>query len=192
MGTTRNHPLHIAFLLAVVTGMRKGEILGLRWEDIDEEHRVIRVQRQLTGSGQHKQMSAPKTERSRRAIAIGDEVITALRAHRRLQADQKSARGDRWVESGLVVTTSRGTPVDPRNLLTQFKKQMVVAQLPETTTLHDLRHSHATMLLRNNVHPKIVSERLGHSTIIITLDTYSHVLPTMQAEAAQITDHMLS
>src|SRR5262249_41961946 len=124
----------------------------------------------------------PKTERSRRQIVLPQVVIDALLAHKERQAELR--RSQNWQESGLVFTTNNGTPILPRNLVRHFKGKIREVGLPNIR-FHDMRHTVATLLLAGDVHPKVVQELLGHSQITLTLDTYSHVLPTMQKEAAK-------
>ncbi|HET6344394.1 MAG TPA: site-specific integrase, partial [Myxococcota bacterium] len=126
----------------------------------------------------------PKSAKSRRAIALPDVAVDALKRHRVAQAEVRLALGGDYQDGDLVICCPDGTPYAPDNLSTAFAKLAERAGLPQCR-LHDLRHTHATLLLRAKVHPKVVSERLGHSAVGITLDTYSHVLPGMQAEAAQ-------
>lgn len=178
---TRDYPL---ILLALATGMRVGEILGLSWTDVDLETGQIMVQHTLHYRRGQPQLGPTKTGKGRR-IAVGPEVVSALRAHRREQLKCRLALGSGWTDSGLVFTTAIGTPVNPANLSRRvFKPLLSKAGLPTTVRIHDLRHSSATILLARNVHPRVVQERLGHSTIGVTMDTYSHVLPSLQESAA--------
>ena len=130
----------------------------------------------------------PKSEKSRRQIVLPEIVVRALRAHKSRQEELK--KGEKWQENGLVFTTNNGTAILPRNLVRHFKGKIAAAGVPEIR-FHDMRHTVASLLLAGNVHPKIVQELLGHAQISLTLDTYSHVLPTMQREAAKRMDGFL-
>ena len=121
--------------------------------------------------------------RSRRTIALPAFVITALRSHRTRQLEVRLAAGSGWQNGGFVLTSSIGTPLEPRNVTRQFKALLSAAKLPDMR-LHDLRHSCATLLLVQGVIPRVVMETLGHSQVSLTLNTYSHVLPALQRDAA--------
>jgi len=160
-------------ILAITTGMRQGELLGLHWQDISGSE--IHVQH--TTQTLYKQgivISEPKTEKGKRSITLPEIAINALR-------DCRQVTGD---ETGLVFHTSTGRPISVRNLIRDFQAVLEKAGLPHIR-FHDLRHTSATLLLIAGVHPKVVQERLGHSRIDMTLDTYSHVVPSMQEDAAE-------
>ena len=177
--------------LAVLTGMRRGELLGLRWSDVDLEAAEIHVQQtaqRLTGQGiVYRQ---PKTRLSRRAIALSPAAVAELRSHRKRQVEARLLAGPAYQDVGLVFATGIGTPIEPGNLLRAWAKIVKTAGVGKVR-IHDLRHAHASLMLRQGVHPKIVSERLGHASIAITLDTYSHVVPGLQAAAAAQLDALL-
>jgi integrase len=178
--------------LAILTGMRRGELLGLRWGDVDLDAAVLHVQQsaqRITGQGMI--FRQPKTRLSRRAIALSPVAVALLRQHRRRQAETRLLAGSAYEDHGLVFTSGLGSPVEPGNLLRGWTKIIAVAGTPHVR-FHDLRHAHATLLLRQGVHPKIVSERLGHASIAITLDTYSHVVPGLQEAAAAQLDALLA
>lgn len=185
----------IVFQLALATGMRPEEYLGLKWSDIDLERGIVTVQRTLCwrrkGGGYY--FGEPKTSRSRRSIILPSSVRDALIEHRKKNQSTEAAavaRNDQILD--LVFATSEGTPLMPRNLLKRhFKPILKSANLPETIRLYDLRHSCATLLLTAEENPKVVSERLGHANITLTLDTYSHVLPSMQQAASDKLEQML-
>lgn len=174
--------------LAVLTGMRQGELLGLCWGDVDLEAATLYVRQtaaRLPGQGiTHR---PPKTHRSRRPVALSANTVALLRAHRREQIEERLKLGPAYQDNGLVFATAIGTHVDTSNLHRVWKRIVSAAGF-SGTRFHDLRHAHATLLLKQGVHPKIVSERLGHAGIGITLDIYSHVLPGLQAEAAEQID----
>jgi integrase len=179
----------IVFLLAIYTGMRQGELLGLRWSDIDFEKRTIHIQQTLSHDGKELRPHA-KTKSSIRSVAISQETISALKKHRNLIKQEKMFLGSEYRDHDLVICTSLGTPVNPRHINKVWDHFLKKIDVPKIT-FHDLRHTHASLLLKQGTHPKIVSERLGHSSIQMTLDTYSHLLPNMQETAAQGLDQML-
>jgi integrase len=178
--------LHMPLMLALGTGMRRAEMLGLRWSDVDLDGAALTVNQTLQEAYGELLFKEPKTTRSRRRITLPSVVVDALRVHRAEQAKKTLAREPGYVESDLVLAAPGGGPWWPSNfdrVWRRFKTKQKLA-----IRLHDLRHSHATHLLRAGVHPKVVSERLGHASIGITLDTYSHVMPGMQEEAAERID----
>ncbi|WP_067924771.1 site-specific integrase [Alicyclobacillus shizuokensis] len=186
-----NEPrFYIAFALAILTGMRKSEILALRWADIDWDNAVLYVNQTVTWTKQGPIFHEPKTDRSRRAVALSPETIEALRRHRVLQAGERLLYGPAYQDNGFVLARMDGRPLYPRTLDNAWYRTLEAADVPKIR-FHDLRHTHASLLLAQGVHPKIVSERLGHSTINITLDTYSHVLPGLQREVADRFDDLL-
>ena len=169
-----NHRWLPVYALAIYTGMRQGEILGLQRGDIDLEKGLINVKHQISSiPGQGLVITEPKSDKARRPITIPQSALDILKSH--LDLTRK--------DSGLIFTTSTGRPISPRNILRHFKNVIGQTGLPEIR-FHDLRHTHATLLLAAGVHPKIVQERLGHSQISLTLDTYSHVIPSLQTEVA--------
>jgi integrase len=179
------------YVLAIHTGLRQGELLGLKWEDVDLENGLIRVRRTLTRYKGRLLLSEPKTRRSRRTVRLTEPAVGALREHLACQIVQMEALGDLYRDQGLIFATQKGTLVNPSNLRKRsFAPLLEKAGLP-SIRFHDLRHTCATLLLTSNVNPKIVSEMLGHATIAITLDTYSHVFPTMQGGATRALEDML-
>ncbi|MGB9887805.1 MAG: tyrosine-type recombinase/integrase [Moorellales bacterium] len=186
----RGTGLYIPVLLAVGTGARRGEILGLRWSDVDLERGLVTISRELVKVGSDFTFRAPKTRKSARPVPLPSFVIQELKAHRLEQKKKRFASGAKWWETGLVCCHEDGSPLDPDVLSGQFARAVKRLGLP-AITFHGLRHSHATLLLKWGVHPKIIAERLGHSTTRLTLDTYSHVVPTMQKEAVELLDRRL-
>lgn len=182
--------LSIPILLAVGTGMRRGEILGLRWKDIDLEAATAAVVRSLEVTREGLRYKEPKSSRSRRRIDLSRFLVEALRRHRVEQARERLRLGQVYQNNDLVCAAPDGRPWNPDSLSSAFRKFLLRQKLP-LIRFHDLRHTHATSLFRQNIHPKIVSERLGHANVSITLDTYSHVLPGMQREAAEKLDEVL-
>lgn len=176
----RKHP---AWLLLASTGMRRGEVLGLSWDDVDLETAQLAVRRTLVAVDMEVAFSQPKTQRSRRVVALDATTVAALRAWRRRQLEDKLALGPAYNDQGFVFTRADGRPFDPNDFSREFDRRIKRLGLPRIR-LHDLRHTWATLALQAGIHPKVVSERLGHSTIAITLDIYSHVTPTLQREAA--------
>lgn len=180
----------IGFVLAIMTGMRKGEILGLRWSDIDWDHGFVQIRQTLSWSQGKPAFQEPKTERSRRSVAMSPETMTALRRHKRIQAQERLIFDSEYQDNDLVIARADGRPQNPRTFDDAWYRALELSDLPRIR-FHDLRHTHASLLLQQGVHPKIVSERLGHATINITLDTYSHVLPGLQKEVADRFDDVI-
>lgn len=186
----RFEALHV---LALTAGLREGELLALRWKDLDLEGKSLQVMRTVRRSRIHKGLvfSEPKTDRSRRRVVLTDVAITALRRHRLAQLEERLKAGTLWEDNDLVFPNNVGRPVEAGNMLHRsFGPLLERAGLPRIR-FHDLRHSTATLLMSRGVHPKVVSEMLGHSQITITIDLYSHVLPTMQREAAAVMEDIL-
>jgi integrase len=177
--------------LAVTTGLRQGELLGLMWSDLDWSGRQLRIQRQLQRLRGGLVFNEPKTAAGRRVIALGITTIEKLRKHQNLQFLERKVVGESWKENDMIFPSSIGTPMDPSNLYHNFKRLLRKTELPDIR-FHDLRHTAATLMLQEGVHPKVVQERLGHSDISLTLNTYSHVLPGMQEEAAGKLDVLLT
>lgn len=189
----RGDSLEALYVLALTTGMRQGELLGLKWEDIDMGIGTLQVKRtiaRLVGKGFT--VSEPKTTKSRRRIHLTRMAIEALKQHRTRQQKARLAVGPAWNEQGWVFCNTMGGPIDARNMIRRsFRPILAKAELP-MIRFHDLRHSAASLLLTLGVHAKVVQELLGHSQISVTLDTYSHVLPSLQEEAAHRLDTLLS
>lgn len=184
--------LHALYVLAVSTGMRLGELLALRWKDVELDACVLRVTATLKRDKENQWAWAePKTRRSRRQIALSPIAVAALRAHHLRQYEERLKLGLAWTDYGLVFATEAGTPLYGGNVYRAFQRLQVRAGLP-TIRFHDLRHTCATMLLSARVNPKIVSEMLGHASVAITLDIYSHVLPDMQQDAATVMGNLLT
>ncbi len=185
---TREHRMHALYVLALTTGMRQGELLGLKWADIDLNTGTLAVRRALQWQrGNGLVFTEPKTARSRRKIHLSQTALAALRAHKDRQSFDRHAAGSAWAEHGLVFCNATGEPLSPTNETKRFQRAVPAAALP-AIRFHDLRHTAATILLAKCVHVKLVSEMLGHSTIVLTLDTYSHVIPAMHGDAAVTMD----
>jgi integrase len=174
----RNDRLAALYLLAIHTGMRQGELLNLKWDDVDLDAGVLRVR-------------GTKTARSRRTVTLSETALEALRSHRERQLSEIDRMGILWQKNGLVFATGIGTLLSRQNLTQRsFRPLLAKAGLPRIR-FHDLRHTCATILLSKGVHAKFVQELLGHATIAITLDTYSHVLPGMGRQVSQAMQDVL-
>jgi integrase len=164
--------------------LRRGELLGLRWDDVDLERGTLRVGRALVREGGRYSLGETKTKRGRRRVNLTPRTATALRAHRKRQLEERMKLAGLHEDHELIFATRTGTPINSEHLVKRsFKPLLEKAGLPEIR-FHDLRHTCATLLLGRGVHPKLVQELLGHATIAMTLDTYSHYLPSMGDAAA--------
>ena len=179
-----DHRLKILFVLALATGMRLGELLCLKWQDINDGS--LQVRRTLYYVSKVGFVEAePKTEKSRRNIILPTFVLEELKQHRIRQLEERLKAGEAWQEHNLVICTVIGGYISPGDISSKLLRNILQkAGLPRIR-FHDLRHSAATLLLSMGVHPKVVQELLGHSQISMTMDIYSHVLPTMQKEAME-------
>ena len=185
-------PYHDIYHLAILTGMRRGELLGLHWDHISIEERWLSVATTLQRiNGKGLVIGTPKTKKSRRTIALSQEAVLLLKSVQIRQIEQRLAAGPMWRDHGYVFCQTDGKPLHPDKVSNVFRHIVQRAGLPHLS-LKGLRHAHATLLLAAGVHPKVVSERLGHSNISITMDIYSHVMPGMQQAAAQAIDERLA
>lgn len=182
----RGDRLEALYVLAVYTGMRPGELLGLKWVDVnlDGNDGSLRINRALSDG----KLTEPKRKRSRRRIDLSAGSIVALKVHRKRQLEERMQKAGLWRDHGLVFPSSVGTPLSHRNVVRAFKQLLKRAALPEKVRLYDLRHTCATLLLSSNIHPKYVQELLGHASIAQTLDTYSHVLKGMDGGIGDVMD----
>ena len=178
-----------AVTLALGTGMRRGEVLGLRWSDVDLEAAEVRVTQTLQATNDGLRFVPPKTHRSSRTIALPSFVIDALKQQRRQQGVRKLAAGSAWQELGLVIDRGDGGPLPPWSLSQRFRALMTKAGID--LNFHGLRHAHASLMLASGANLKVVSDRLGHSTISITADLYTHLAKAVDQQAAQDLDAML-
>lgn len=183
LAATASDPWYPLWAVLLLGGLRPGEALGLKWADVQE--RRLRIVRALKkGAGNQYMLAEPKTERSRRGVMLPQQALDALQSHRASQAAVMLRTGAKYARQDLVFANARGGLLDVAKVRRHFKKALAAAGLP-SVRLYDTRHTHATLLLAAGENPKVVSERLGHTNIGITLDTYSHVLPDMQENSVQ-------
>ena len=168
-----------------MTGMRRGEVCGLRWDDVDLEGARLSVRRALIPHGDGVILSEPKTARGRRSIAPDEATVGAFKTQAALPLSDQDNAEVAWVETGYVFTRDDGEPLHPQRVSRAFDRAIAAAKLPRIR-LHDLRHTHASLALAAGINPKVISERLGHATVSITLDTYSHAIPALQEQAAEM------
>lgn len=181
--------LEALYVLAIHTGLRRSEILGLKWTDVNTEAEILSVQRSLDTEGT---FNPPKRNKSRRTVKLTGQAAEALKSHRARQNEERLRLGSLWEDHGLVFPNRVGKPMNADNLYhREFRPLLKKAGL-SGFTFHSLRHTCATLLLSENVNPKIVQEMLGHSTIAQTMDTYSHVMPGMSGIAAEALEAALS
>ncbi len=178
-----DHRIGTAYILAVTTGMRRGEILGVRWSDIDFVTRRLSVRQTITLVNYTVTIGTPKTSRGRRSIALDPATVAALQAHRERQMEETASLGAGYTDHGLVFAKVDGFPLNPDYFSQVFDR--TVARLPITRIrLHDLRHTHATLGLAAGIPPKVMSDRLGHATVAFTQDVYMHAIPQLERDAA--------
>ena len=178
-------PLYPAFLLAATTGMRRGEVAALRWISVDLDTGVLRVDESVIPVRGELVFTPPKTKKGVRVLTLDSGTLAVLKAHRRRQAERQLALGPAWVETGRVFTLEDGSVLHPDKLSKRFDVWVRRSGLPRIT-FHGLRHTWATMAMEKGIHTKVVSDRLGHANISVTLDIYSKVRPAMDAEAAEL------
>ena len=168
-----------------MTGCRRSEALGLTWRDLDIENGRVAIRRALVPINGRLCETGPKTKRGRRLIALDAETVAVLRKQAARQLAEQQAFGDRWIDSGRVFTAESGVQMHPECISTLLCRLVRAAVLPQIP-LHGLRHTYASLALAKGVNAAIVSRRLGHATVAFTLDVYSHVLPQVDAEAAEV------
>lgn len=186
----RGDRLRGLYLLAVLTGLRQGELLGMRWQDVDFGRSLVNVTVALQRQNGELRLVPPKTAKSRRAVALTGWGHQVLKQRWVAQEEERWVAGSRWVDTGLVFTSRHGTPLESGNVLRAFKGLLRKAGVPQMR-FHDLRHSCATLLVAAGVPPRIVMEILGHSQISLTMNTYTHVSVELQREALAKLDEML-
>jgi integrase len=182
--------LEALYVLAVYTGFRQGELLALKWDDVNVESGALQVRRTLVTTKDGPDLAAPKTKSSRRSVKLTGSANDTLRSHLERQQREIEEAESHWQGDGLLFASEVGEPLDRHLAARRFGALLERAGVPKIR-FHDLRHTCATLLLLKNVNPKIVSEMLGHATVSITLDTYSHLLPNMQDHAAKALDETL-
>lgn len=181
--TVRGDRLFALWRLAAMTGMRRGELLGTRWADVSLEAGTVRIQQQRVRGADGIGYGAPKTAKGRRRVDLDPTTVAALKGHAARQELERRIAREAWTTHGLVFTMPDGSPLDPDGVSQRFERHALASGQPRIR-FHDLRHTHATLALMAGIHPKVVQERLGHSSITVTMDTYSHAIPAMQADAA--------
>ncbi len=191
LDTIHGDRLEALYVLAIATGMRQGELLGLRWNDVDLEVRSLRVHTALQRIDSKFQLVEPKSRSSRRTIDLPQTSVAALRQHKVEQLQERLLTGSEWEDWSLVFTTQRGTPIEASNLIRAFHRLLTEAGL-RRIRFHDLRHTTASMWLAQGVPARVVMELLGHSQITLTMNTYSHVMPELRREAADSMDAVLA
>lgn len=175
----------------MTTGLRRGEVLGLSWQDVDMERRTLTVRHSLQRSGAEWVLSPTKSQAGLRTVPLSPLAVRAFERERAAQDANRQAAGDAWTERGLVFTTRAGTPIDGNNLTHRFQNALRRAGLPPMR-FHDLRHAYATLLVADGVHPRVVMELLGHSQIGVTMNLYSHVAPHQKHEATDRVSALIS
>lgn len=183
------HRLFPALWLSANTGMRRNELLGLRWTDLDIDHARLSVNRGLVAVGYELHQTRGKTDNSRRCIDLDQTTLRILAGWRALQAAEYTAIG--VDDPGWMFTTATGEPVHPHSISQTFDRIVRRAPVP-VIRLHDLRHTHGSLLIASGVNPKVVSERLGHAQFVFTVETYQHTFPGMQADAARVFEALLT
>lgn len=188
--TANEMPKGLIFEFAILTGMRPEEYLALQWKDLDFERCTAQVRRALIWHKGVWTFEQPKTAKSNRIVSLPKQLVNKLKAHKRIQNERRLKHGLVWEKHDLIFCCRLGTPHGLRILTYRYYRPILTkAELPQIR-LYDLRHTHATLLLIAEENPKIVAERLGHSSVVLTLDTYSHVLPTMQKSSIEKLDKM--
>lgn len=186
----KNTDLYVPIIIAIYTGMRRGEILGLTWSNINLEKSYIMVEQALYATSKGLKISLPKTEKSIRKIAIPETLVKELKKCKIKQWRNKLKMGGLYQENNMVCCNNDGTLINPKSFSRKFHRLLVINKLP-LIRFHDLRHSHASLLVKLGIQPKIISERLGHSNINITMDLYSHVYEESNKEVASMFEKLI-
>ncbi len=186
----REHRLYCLFYIALHTGMRQGELLGLRWKDIDFKHKRLSIKQVMSHDAKEMYLGA-KTEAGNRSIDLGSKALVILKEHKAKQQEEKLKYADIYKDQDLVFCTQYGTPVNPSNIRNRIMNPVIEETGVTQIRFHDLRHTCATILLLNGAPVKAVSERLGHSNIKVTLQTYAHVLPSTSQQIADQMDNLI-
>lgn len=190
LAAVRGDRLEALYSVALTMGLRQGEALGLRWQDVDLDMGYLRINKQLQRINGQFQLVEPKTSRSRRTLALPASIVVGLRDHLRRQLEERSTMDSPHDDRGLVFTTNRGRPLDGTVVSHHFHRQLDKAGLAQRR-FHDLRHSCATLLLVQGVSPRVVMDVLGHSQIALTMNTYSHVIPELKRDAADRMEELI-
>jgi len=172
------------WIVALATGLRRGELLGLRWQDVDVERRTLSVRQTVGLVGTTIVAGQPKTRSGRRTIPVPMDVIEVLREHRRRQNERRLVLGPIWQDHDLVFAAANGTPINPNNLKRDYTRLVTLADVP-CIRIHGVRHTHATLALQQGANIKAVSQRLGHARTSITMDIYAHVLPEQAQDVSE-------
>lgn len=184
-------PNYVLYALALGTGLRRGELFGLKWDDVDFERATISVRRTLKRASSPPKFGPPKTKTSRRTISISPSLVTLLRRHRARQLQEKMQNRNVYEDYGLIFAQPNGRPMHPNNLVKrEFARLKKLAGVTDIR-FHDLRHTHAVEMIRRGIHVKAISARLGHASIVVTMDTYGHLLPEVESEAAMVIEDLL-
>lgn len=179
----RAHRLYALFYLALATGMRRGELMALQWENTDLEQGLIRVKHSLIELKGEIQITEPKTRASKRLIPLAPDTVEVLQTHQARQAQERAQMGARWQDHGLVFSTQVNSYLDSANLTRTFRRLSEAASVP-VIRLHDLRHTHASLLALRGVTPKVIADRLGHTNVSFTMQAYTHLYDEQRREAA--------
>lgn len=186
--TTAGDRLGALWATAIAAGLRQGELLALRWSDVDLEAATLSVRYTLRRGT--RELAEPKTDRARRTLRLGGEAVTALRDHRRRQLEERLAAARRWHDDGYVFASGTGTALDARNVIRALAVALERAGLP-SQRFHDLRHCYATLLLEHGEELAVVSRTLGHADLSTTADIYAHLTPAMLERTARRKDEIL-
>jgi len=179
------------FHVAIASGLRQGELLGLRWEDVDFDAGTLTVRYTLQRVEGRPQLMEPKTPLSRRTVTLPASAVGALRSQRRRQLEARLLAGDGWQDWNLVFTSAIGTPLEPSNVVHRLQHHLAEAGMPRQR-FHDLRHYAASLLLAGGVSPRTIMGILGHSQISLTMNTYAHLSPSLERKAAYAIDRQLT
>ncbi len=192
MSAAMNSPFEALYYLAITTGLREGELLGLKWSDIDYAKNTLFVQRQLQQiEHQGYRLVPPKTRAGKRKVSLGQIGLLYLQKHRQLQDELRQKAGVKWQESGLIFPTTIGTPLDCHRVIREFKRILKSAGLPEMR-FHDLRHTSLSLLLENGIPVTTVQRRAGHSKPSVTTDIYGHMITPTQELAASLIESLVT
>lgn len=190
LNAAQNNDIYLIVFLALMTGMRRGELLALRWENIDLEKRIIQVRGNMVRGEEAPIIKEPKTESGIRDLVIGDDVVQVLKQARLQYMKDRMEQGPNFQDLGFVIRQKNGVPFTPDALSRKWRRFIDENDLPRVR-FHDLRHSNATALMQAGINPRVVQQRLGHADVSTTLSIYTHVLPEMDEEAAKTLDKII-